>query len=617
MNNIILILLVIIIVVTVFIEYDNSSSKQDHYSISNHYINKRRYLEDVTNDITTNDTNDTTTTNDTSTNTTNDTTTTNDNDNDPFKKIIINEISPIYTDNKPDFQLAKQLSQKLLSLIRSRYQIDSIIGSNFIRTTQNIGDITWDIIKYKYAKKIITENSNFLMIFGGSSVTAGHDNYYNQSYPLILKKRMLPIFNSLKIDLKIHNIAQGANNCIPYNLCLEAMGGNDPDFISWEQSYNCGRDEPIFELVGRIAAFSANKAVVYFAASGAWTPDKCPESQDNPPYSSEDWTPQSAGIKEWEPTIADVNNERKLFNDFNKASQSSKRFSNILNDVKSVAAHGFNVWETNPLCTYQKDGKEQKNCNGIDSVMQCGLKFLTKEAALYGSDNNKGAGWHPTRAFHMLRGEFIAYVYTLILLDAIHMVEDQLKSHKTEELVKLYDDKLKALQPPFPGPKRCQSYRCEEKPLCYTDFKPHYNPKHTLSELVVGKTEWLYEAEEYGDWSLHYGYLDAKPLWYAPGPESGEIHLKIEVNHINEIWLCGNNKESLMHSTIYLDKNVEKRLDDYVPGNDRILWEKKKYVGNECKSITDLPYGIHVLSVATNTSHANHKTSISHLIQWP
>ena len=596
MNNILLVLLIITVVLTIFIGYYD---KRYTNNTTITYKNTRRYLEEIdnsSNNITNND----------SSNSTED---------DPFKHIVIEEKSPNF-DGSPDFTLAKQLSSKVLSLIRARYEIDNVIGSNFIRTTQNIGETTWEILKFKFAKKIVTPNSNFLMIFGGSSVTAGHDSYYNQSYPSILKKRMAPIFDALKVDLKVHNIAQGANNCIPYNLCLEAMGGDDPDFLSWEQSYNCGRDEPIFELVGRIAAHSANKAVVYFAASGAWSPDKCPESQDNPPYSSEEWTPESAGIKEWEPTIADVMAEKKLFNDFNKASQSSKRFSNILNEVKGVGAHGFNVWENNPLCTYQKDGKDQKNCNGIDSVMQCGIKFLTKEASLYGSDNNKGAGWHPTRAFHMLRGEFIAYVYTLILLDAIYMVEDHLKSRKPEEALKLYDEKLKALQPSFPGPKRCQSYHCEERPLCYTDFKPHYNPKYTLSELVVGKTEWTYEAEEYGDWSLHYGYLDAKPLWYAPGPESGEIHLKIEINHMNSIWLCGNNKESLMHSTIYLDKNVENRLTNYVPGNDRVLWEHKKYVGNECKSITDLPPGIHVLSIATNSSHANHKTSISHVIQW-
>ena len=33
----------------------------------------------------------------------------------------------------------------------------------------------WEILKLKFLTKLTTPNSQFLMIFGGSSVTAGHD----------------------------------------------------------------------------------------------------------------------------------------------------------------------------------------------------------------------------------------------------------------------------------------------------------------------------------------------------------------------------------------------------------------------------------------------------------
>jgi len=77
---------------------------------------------------------------------------------------------------------------------------------------------------------------------GGSSVTAGHDNYFNQSYPLVFERRMRPIFDgntntnintntntniiSLALGVKfiVHNIAMGANNCRPYNMCHDAQG---------------------------------------------------------------------------------------------------------------------------------------------------------------------------------------------------------------------------------------------------------------------------------------------------------------------------------------------------------------------------------------------------------
>ena len=150
-------------------------------------------------------------------------------------------ISPNMTMNLP---LAKELAQNLLSRIYHRYELDGA-GYYFWHTIQNMGEDIWDIVKYKFAKKALIQNEKFLMIFGGSSVTAGHDHYFNQSYPAIVDKRMSPVLSAMGIKLEVHNIAQGANPCNPYSLCYEAMGGKDADWIGWEQSYNCGHDEGV------------------------------------------------------------------------------------------------------------------------------------------------------------------------------------------------------------------------------------------------------------------------------------------------------------------------------------------------------------------------------------
>ena len=35
-------------------------------------------------------------------------------------------------------------------------------------------------------------------------------------------------------------------------------------------------------------------------------------------------------------------------------------------------------------------------------------------------------------------------------------------------------------------------------------------------------------AEEDGEWSLQYGYKDAKPVWHTDGKtDAGEIHIKV------------------------------------------------------------------------------------------
>jgi hypothetical protein len=82
----------------------------------------------------------------------------------------------------------------------------------------------WDIIKYKIAKKIAEGNSAFLMVFGGSSVTAGHDSDFREAYPAVFEHHLIAAFAAIGIDLQVHNIAHGANNCRPSNFCYEAMG---------------------------------------------------------------------------------------------------------------------------------------------------------------------------------------------------------------------------------------------------------------------------------------------------------------------------------------------------------------------------------------------------------
>ncbi len=139
------------------------------------------------------------------------------------------------TDENKTYDEARGLIKKVLSLIYNRYEFGGPYGNKFFMASNNLSPETWDILKFKLATKMLTTNSTFLMTFSGSSVTAGHDNYYAQSYPYIFKKRMGDIFAKVGIELVVHDIAMGANNCSPYVLCYESMGGSDPDFLNWEQ----------------------------------------------------------------------------------------------------------------------------------------------------------------------------------------------------------------------------------------------------------------------------------------------------------------------------------------------------------------------------------------------
>ncbi len=534
------------------------------------------------------------------------------------------------------WDLAKgvELAQSVLSLIRARYELDGSIGRNFWLASNSMKATTWDIMKYKYLVKMLSPNAadrTFTMTFGGSSVTAGHDSYFKQSYSEIVNARMGPVLAALGVELRVHNIAQGANNCSPYQLCYESMGGLDPDWINWEQSYNCGHDQGIFELAARVAGWSKNKAVIYYSASGAWSPGGCEPAEENPPYCSEEFTVAGAGLTEWKPTADDLNKEKGLLDKFASAAQSAQRFYSYhdgSHDYSAVSPHGFNVWESNEHCTGRSkdDTKDITGCNGIDAAQGCKMKFMSHEAGEYGQEGGGGARWHPTRAFHMLRGEAISWLYTMALLDGVLELQARGASDadaaKRSELRTEYDAKLAKLQPPIPAsPKYCKDgYHCDVRPVCYTDYLPHYPSDMALKDVIVGKTHWTYEAEEYGEWSLKYGYLDSKPLWIAKG-DQGEIHLRVVVGAVvDEVWVCGAVSESLKHTQFFLDQDVPAdKMHPYSPNWDnRKEWKRAKYIGNECKAVQGLPQGTHVLSIGTKpAADTEHGSGLSHVIMWP
>ena len=126
-------------------------------------------------------------------------------------KAVQRDLSALYKDRKDDkidFGDAIKVAQEALNLIRHRYELDGI-GASFFRTANNIGPLTWDVIKYKVAKKIVGKDEKFVMVFGGSSVTAGHDNFYNQSYPFVVERRLGPLLEYVGVELVVQDIAMG------------------------------------------------------------------------------------------------------------------------------------------------------------------------------------------------------------------------------------------------------------------------------------------------------------------------------------------------------------------------------------------------------------------------
>jgi len=83
---------------------------------------------------------------------------------------------------------------------------------------------------------------NLTVVFGGTSVTAGHDNWYNQSYPFAFERAASCAFKAAGINLIVRNAALGANQAFQYGLCTQWMFGPDADLVFYEINAMAGAD---------------------------------------------------------------------------------------------------------------------------------------------------------------------------------------------------------------------------------------------------------------------------------------------------------------------------------------------------------------------------------------
>lgn len=531
-----------------------------------------------------------------------------------------------------DLAKAKKNVIDVLDLIYNRFQLYDANVNPMFYTAQNIGKHSMDIYKYRFAKKILTKSERYLMIFGGSSVTAGHDNLFNSSFPGIVQKRLQSTMDALGIDFHVDNIAQGNNNCMPYEMCYESMGEEDPDFVGWEQSYNCGREASAFEATARVAGLSSNKGSVYYSSSGGWIPTDDANYSFTVPYCAEEWTIASvqaphARLEHWNPTADDISEQISILDAFNKGHSSYHSFLSDENYVEALAPSGFNVWAGNPQCKFtQLDGTVKSNCAAADYTKAGLSRFLMKDAWKFDSPNFHGAKHHPTKAFHLWRGESIVFIHALAILDAIFMIEKDLASGKTASVLAAeYTKTFDSLIPALRSPASCdiKGLHCKYKATCYTDYAPHFNRKRTLSELVVGKSTWIETGQVCS--SFHGGpdcpkYKDLKPS-YTNKDVDGELYLKIITGISDTVVICGGG-ESLKHVALHLDVDAASQdidLSGYsletrkkYPGKELIEWKDRSYAGNECTELNKVPQGKHIL--ALKSMKAGHVSSVAHVI---
>ena len=114
------------------------------------------------------------------------------------------------------------------------------------------------------------------------------------------------------------------------------------------------------------------------------------------------------------------------------------------------------------------------------------------------------------------------------------------------------------------------------------------------------------------------GYADYKVYYESNDPQAA-LNLRIHITPATSyLRICAqNHKESLKHALFYLDANVTVTVGGvYTPTPQRVLLTQRKYVGEECTVLSDLPPGKHVLGVNVNPAAAGARSIVSHLVMY-
>jgi hypothetical protein len=185
--------------------------------------------------------------------------------------------------------------------------------------------------------------------------------------------------------------------------------------------------------MARVAYWSGG--IIYYSASGAFLTNGCAEAKDLP-WTSEEWTPDKAGITTKYEITPDINKAyREKLNAWYYDGNAVSRFTfQVYGGLyKGVAPHGYSVWgHSSSLCN------NGAGCDAINMKGEChengGPHWMVAQTSYYANERGKhGKSWHPPSGMHLMRGEILAYNYAHILYDTIRMVQEDMKTMSKQE----------------------------------------------------------------------------------------------------------------------------------------------------------------------------------------
>jgi hypothetical protein len=467
---------------------------------------------------------------------------------------------------------------------------------------------SWDIMKVKFQAKILDgilhvlkpkKSPKFIMTFTGSSVTAGHDSFFNQSFSELTGIVMSEAMSVFNIDVISRNVALGNNPCLPYDVCVKTFAGKDSDLVHWEQSFNCDARDPRFkflyeQFIRQVLSFQNNAIVVFSnSATPNWEKDKCKDPKPKPDITSDD----KILLEKLEADPIQIPTE------LNK-----REINNIWSGISGM----LNKYNAAGMQFFDHEHYDKYKCHGpyVPEWQCC------------------SASWHPSILGHQVRADHHAFFWLLIFRDAIQFIQTSLKTTNIEDLSKtmkkhLKSEKKYALVEPMYESKYSDSLQC------YTTFQPHADESMSLDKLVLPnndntpgfKMDIFEQLTEPGvlKKARKMGYKDFKHMLYG-NKDSGVLSLKATVTSEGNSFLCqppgnwGKLPKGFTNmwecgTEIYLTPNVpESEMNTFLFQKDKarsVSYTQKSPKDSQSWLCVDfdspLPVGTHVLTVVPTT----------------
>jgi len=444
-------------------------------------------------------------------------------------------------------------------------------------------------------------DSSFVVGISGSSVTAGHDNYYSQSYAHVLEETLEPVFTSLQLHIEVRNRAMGNNPCMPYDLCMPTFFGRDLDVLTWEQSMFCGHDSRPVEAFTRSAFYMDQVKLpptVIYLSSGT------------PFWEESDCDPVAA---------AQANKTTPMLH---RGPLSTKELETL--DLRERDYAGLVARQTylsDFTFLHGKTSSIDEVYAGLPVLAQSVLgiqKFMCQGP--YSPDFSKrgasgGNAWHPGVKGHRYRAHSLAYPLLKALAQAMddfisrcqelkgqsRPASPHLAPYRNLRNGSITQQEAYGMSHPPPTTVTCDAKVClNGEPKCYTDFLPRQDasplqpaskytgllvaqldnfltrvasPTSLTGRVIGGNSLWTQElsffdrhAVEKGE-AAGLGYQDRKLILVSPANKTGAadaaISLRIQVSAENSarhggiVWLCELQKGFLQYPDEFGDLDTE------------------------------------------------------------